>query len=405
MVAFQSASDNLVDIPNGGSYNDVYVRDLTTNTTKLVSIADTGQTTGGNSSFAPQMSGDGDYVLFYSLADDLTSTPLNAQTNVFDRNLTTGTTVLVSYDYQNTAGANDTSTLANQTLTESAQQATGQISDNGQYVVFRSVATDLVPNFQQENGGSPYGTDVYMRNMATGTTTLISHALDTTTTGGTGISVDTDMTPSGQSVAFQSAFPGNPDNMVSNETNGQTQLYLASFGTLPAATTLAATSVSSTGAKLNASVNPEGTATTYDFVYGTNSSLSSGTTTTTSESAGSGTSAVSESVTLTGLTPNTTYYFEVQATNSAGTIGGTILSFKTSAPALPPPGATTAAATSITTTGATLHASVNPEGSATTYDFVYGTSSSLSSGTTTTTFRIGGQRHERCIRKAQHSPA
>lgn len=122
MVAFQSASDNLVDIPNGGSYNDVYVRDLTTNTTKLVSIADTGQTTGGNSSFAPQMSGDGDYVLFYSLADDLTSTPLNAQTNVFDRNLTTGTTVLVSYDYQNTAGANDTSTLANQTLTESCSR-------------------------------------------------------------------------------------------------------------------------------------------------------------------------------------------------------------------------------------------------------------------------------------------
>jgi len=34
----------------------------------------------------------------------------------------------------------------------------------------------------------------------------------------------------------------------------------------------------------------------------------------------------------------------------------------------------TKAATAITTTGATLNATVNPEGTATTYDFVYGTS-------------------------------
>ncbi len=404
MVAFQSASDNLVNIPNGGSYNDVYVRDLATNATQLVSIADTGQTTGGNSSFAPQMSGDGDYVLFYSLASDLTTTPVETQTNVFERDLSTDTTQLVSVDFEGTAGANDKSTLANQTLTESAQQATGQISDNGQYVVFDSVATDLVPNFQQENGGSPFGTDVYMRNMATGATTLISHAVGTTTTGGTGISVDTDMTPSGQSVAFQSAFPGDPDNLVSSDTNGQTQLYFASFGTLPAATTEAATSVSSTGAKLNASVNPEGTATTYDFVYGTSSSLSSGTTTT-SESAGSGTSAVSESVTLTGLTPSTTYYFEVQATNSAGTIGGTILSFKTAAAAATPPAATTDAATSITSTGATLERQREPGGNR--HDLRLRLRHQLDPelGQHHDHLRLGGQRHERCVRNGStHGP-
>ena len=50
----------------------------------------------------------------------------------------------------------------------------------------------------------------------------------------------------------------------------------------------------STGATLNASVNPEGSATTYIFVYGTDSTLSSGTTKTTAQSAGSGTSAESE---------------------------------------------------------------------------------------------------------------
>ena len=42
-----------------------------------------------------------------------------------------------------------------------------------------------------------------------------------------------------------------------------------------------------------------------------------------------------------------------------------------------PPTATTQAATAITATTATLNASVNPEGSATTVTFVYGTDSTL----------------------------
>ena len=154
-------------------------------------------------------------------------------------------------------------------------------------------------------------------------------------------------------------------------------------------------SITVTGATLNASVNPEGSATTYSFIYGTNSTLSSGTTTTTAQSAGSGTSAESETAALTGLTPGTTYYFEVQASNTGGTTDGSILHFTTSAAATPP-AATTVAATSITATGATLNATVNPEGSATTYSFVYGTSSTLSSGTTTTA-AVGRERDERRV--------
>ncbi len=122
MVAFQSAAENLVNIPNGGSYNDVYVRDLTTGTTQLVSVNDTNSATGDSSSFDPQISGDGDHVLFYSLADDLNALTTNDGTsysneNVFERNLTTNTTQLVSVNYEGTNSGDDTSTLANQTLT------------------------------------------------------------------------------------------------------------------------------------------------------------------------------------------------------------------------------------------------------------------------------------------------
>ncbi len=98
---------------------------------------------------------------------------------------------------------------------------------------------------------------------------------------------------------------------------------------LPTATTQPATAISATGATLNASVNPEGNAATVSFVYGTSPSLSTGTTTTTAQSIGGGTSAVPVTAPLTGLTPNTTYYFEVTATNAGGTTTGSILSFTT----------------------------------------------------------------------------
>ena len=118
----QAPSNNLVNTPNGGSFNDVYVRNLSTKTTQLVSIDHTGDATGDSSSFAPQMSGDGDHVLFYSLADDLTTNSLGTQKNVFERNLTTNTTQLVSVSSAGSGGANGTSTLANQTTENSANR-------------------------------------------------------------------------------------------------------------------------------------------------------------------------------------------------------------------------------------------------------------------------------------------
>ena len=263
VVAFQSSSHNLVNFPNGGSLNDAYVRNLATSTTQLVSINAAGNASGDSSSFAPQISGDGNHVLFYSLADNLTTTPVHTQTNVFERNLATQTTQLVSVNFGGTGGANGTSILANQSLVNSSQVATGQISNNGQYVVFQSVATDLVPNFQQQNGGAPFGTDVYLRDTVGGTTTLLSHAVGTTTTGGTGISTDTDLTPNGLVVVFQTAFPGGTDNLVPNDTHGQTQIFVTGSGSGPGSngTSTPPTIVSEqvlSGRKLNKKHKPVG---------------------------------------------------------------------------------------------------------------------------------------------------
>jgi hypothetical protein len=139
----------------------------------------------------------------------------------------------------------------------------------------------------------------------------------------------------------------------------------------PVVTTAAATGISPSGATLNGTVNPEGQSTTYQFEYG--STTAYGTVIpATPGSAGSGSTAVSESATLTGLAASTTYHYRLNATNATGTSNGADQQFTTSATGQAP-AVTTGAASAVTSTGATLNGSVNPEGQAATYQFDYGT--------------------------------
>lgn len=93
-------------------------------------------------------------------------------------------------------------------------------------------------------------------------------------------------------------------------------------------TTSAATSVTSSGAILNCTINPNGDAGgTYRIVYGT----SSGSYDSPSFAAVSGGGSQSPTRTLTGLNPNQTYYFRVEYKNSGGTqTNGSELTFTTS---------------------------------------------------------------------------
>ena len=105
----------------------------------------------------------------------------------------------------------------------------------------------------------------------------------------------------------------------------------------------------------------------------------------TAEAIGAGTTSVAVDVALTGLTTGTTYYFRVAGTNSSGTTRGSILSFTPgSAPTV-----ATLAATSVGATTATLNGNVTPNGLATEAWFVWGTSSTLAGGTSTTHEAIG----------------
>jgi hypothetical protein len=176
---------------------------------------------------------------------------------------------------------------------------------------------------------------------------------------------------------------------LSNQTPYSAGATTPPVSTPPTVTTGAISGVTSTSATLNGTVDPDGAATTYWFVYGTNSSLATGTSTTVVQSAGSGTSAEAETAALSGLLPATTYYYELEASNAYGTTKGAIASFTTAAKA-PAPAVTTSSASGVTSTSATLNGTVDPEGSATTYSFVYGTNSTLSSGTTSTALESAG---------------
>jgi hypothetical protein len=96
----------------------------------------------------------------------------------------------------------------------------------------------------------------------------------------------------------------------------------------PALGPATATNVQGVSALLKATVDPEGLATTYQYEYATASNFS-GSSTTQSQPAGSGTDPRPARAAISGLKPNTTYFFRLVANNSSGTTTGSSSSFKT----------------------------------------------------------------------------
>ena len=154
----------------------------------------------------------------------------------------------------------------------------------------------------------------------------------------------------------------------------------AAAATAPSALTGPVSAVTGTSATVSGTINPNGTATTWTVDYGSSSSYGS---MTTAQDAGSGTSSTGVSANLTGLSPGTTYHYRISATNSGGTTNGTDGLFTT----LPAPGAITRGASNVTQSSVTLNGTVQPNGSATTWTFEYGKTTSY--GTSTVSVSAG----------------
>ncbi|MGE0431216.1 MAG: TolB family protein [Planctomycetota bacterium] len=154
-VAFQSASTALV---TGKSFTgeDVFLHDLNTSITVAVSVNESGSLITGDSTF-PNISKDGRYVTFAATAS-LASNDSNGSTDIYRRDVTGGTTTLVSLS--------DADVFLTSGLEAQANNPRSDISDDGNRVLFLSSSADLA---------GPAGVvEVWMRNISAGTTTLIS---------------------------------------------------------------------------------------------------------------------------------------------------------------------------------------------------------------------------------------
>ncbi len=152
----------------------------------------------------------------------------------------------------------------------------------------------------------------------------------------------------------------------------------ASAASSPTVTTGTAASITDTSAAVSGTVNPQGVDTLYAFQYGLTSSYAAGETSL--QDAGSGSTDVIETASLTGLTPGTTYHFRIVAVQPGGAASyGSDETFTATgtAPVTTPfaPAVSTGASSAITTSGATVAGNVTPNGLSTTYWFQFGTTS------------------------------
>lgn len=189
-VAFMSVAPNLVANDTNGLVRDVFVRDTQANTTALVSVDHTGAGSAGNTSgsdtSALVITPDGHFVAFESLASNLVASDTNNASDVFVRDLVANTTALVSVNRFNNDSGNGKSYRP-------------VMSADGLFIAFTSDATNLVSN---DNNG-PFGRDIFLRDMTTATTSLVS-----VTTAGTsstsGQSYNPTISADGRLIAFTS---------------------------------------------------------------------------------------------------------------------------------------------------------------------------------------------------------
>ena len=178
-VAFSSWADNLV----AGDTNvtrDIFLHNLETGETIRASL-EAGGAEGSGSSEYPSLSGDGRIVAFTSYAS-LVAADTNSMPDIYVRDIQQGQTFLVSVD--------SSGSLADVGSSEA------HVSEDGRYVVFTSLATNLVP------GDSNSNPDIFVHDRDTGSTVRVSvsSAGDEADNGASSPAISAD----GRFVAFRS---------------------------------------------------------------------------------------------------------------------------------------------------------------------------------------------------------
>jgi WD40 repeat protein len=198
VVGFTSSATNLV-ASDMNFQDDIFCRDLYAGATDLVSVDSFGGQ-GDNGSAGASLSNDGQFVAFYSFADNLVAGDGNSQGDVFLHDRAIGTTERVSVDSSGNE-SNGYSLLPS-------------ISADGLTVAFQSDASNLA-----QNDGNGL-VDVFVRDRAYGTTAVAS--MNCVGQIGDGYSASPSITIDGRLTAFGSYAT----QLIVNDTNGQGDVYL-----------------------------------------------------------------------------------------------------------------------------------------------------------------------------------
>jgi Tol biopolymer transport system component len=158
-IMFLTTASDLGPIDTNDS-GDLYVRDLRSHTTTLVSVNAAGTDSGNGSSYYGTFSPDSQKVAFHTRANDLGPPDAGDLEDVYVRDLVGHTTTLVSVNGAGTGGGNERST-------------TPVFSPDSTKVAFETKASDLgatdSPICPFEGSSRPTScTDIYLRDLVTG---------------------------------------------------------------------------------------------------------------------------------------------------------------------------------------------------------------------------------------------
>lgn len=218
-VAFHSLATNLVAGDTNGQ-PDVFVHDRATGRPTRVSVTSSGEQANVGSG-SPSISGDGRFVAFHSAASNLVPADTNRNIDVFVHDRRTGRTERVSVSSTREEGNG------------SAMQPS--ISADGRYVVFTSFSSTLVADDRNPSW------DIFLHDRATHRTSLVS--LSSTGEQGNNLSDYPHISANGRHVVFTSIAT----NLVEGDTNRISDIFVRD---LHAGTTVRA-SVSSGGSEPN----------------------------------------------------------------------------------------------------------------------------------------------------------
>lgn len=209
---------NYSGVVSGDTNNvtDIFVRDLKNNTTERISVTSTGaQANKASARF--DISATGRYVVFDSLASNLSANDTNSNRDIFVRDREKGTTTLLSKDSMGAVG--------------NGLSASPSISCDGAHIAFYSTSTNLSVN---DTNGKP---DIFLVDRVS------DDAVSNITPLANGSSDGPEMSCNGESIVFESSA----SNLVANDTNGLTDIF--SYNTVDDVHTRV--SVSSSGVEMN----------------------------------------------------------------------------------------------------------------------------------------------------------